>query len=312
MLAGMFSSHMRSAVVALTPCGLLRALLACVVLAGSITAGEAAGGAAPGGAAAGQATITTDLVYGAVGTRQLKFDLALPAAQGPVPLVLSLHGGGWREGSYHMNPVEMRRYTDQGLACASVEYRLSTEARWPAQIQDLHLALSYLAAHGAERGIDPRRVVLLGHSAGGHLALRLGFDPAVPAGIAIRGIVSMDGPTHLGNSTGLSPEKMLTAQLLVQALLGTKDLSDPLFADASPLLWVRPALPPVLLLHGTNDDIVPLSQSESLLSALRRVQVDATLVKGAGGGHEPWKWPAAERDRAFVAVRDFILRVARP
>lgn len=303
MLGGMFSSQTRSSFVALTPCRWLGALLALVVFTGSARAGETA---------AGQATITTDLVYGAVGTRQLKFDLALPAAQGPVPLVLSIHGGGWREGSYHMNPVEMRRYTDQGLACASVEYRLSTEARWPAQIQDLQQALSYIAAHGAERGIDPQRVVLLGHSAGGHLALRLGFDPAVPAGIAIRGIVSMDGPTHLGMSTGLSPEKILTAQLLVQALLGTKDLSDPLYADASPLLWVRPALPPVLLLHGTNDDLVPLSQSECLLAALRRVQVDATLVKGAGGGHEPWKWPAAERDRAVVAVRDFILRVVRP
>nr|BFE80889.1 hypothetical protein GCM10020093_034900 [Planobispora longispora] len=148
------------------------------------------------------------------GFRPLLLDLHLPAAEAhrPVPVVLFLHGGGWRTGSrgrfgpafdsWRESPFDL--LVRAGLAVASIDYRLSGEAVFPAQLHDGKAALRWLRSYGAGLGLDADRVVLWGESAGGHLAALLGLTAGRPE---LEGEVGAPGPaaTVAGSSTGTAP-----------------------------------------------------------------------------------------------------------
>ena len=221
------------------------------------------------------------------GGRPLELDLWLPAS-GPAPLVLFVHGGAWRRGrrddmgprTRHWAPNPFARIAAAGLAVACVDYRLSGEAVFPAQLDDLRAALRWLTLRAAELGVDTGRTVVWGESAGGHLASHLALDTAGPP---LAGAVIWYGPSDLTVPRGpFAPEDPATPEAL---LIGAAPAAVPGLASAgSPLARVHPGAPPFLLVHGERDTMVDHSHSASLAAALR----------GAGARAELWTVPEAD------------------
>ncbi|NYJ08555.1 alpha/beta hydrolase fold domain-containing protein [Petropleomorpha daqingensis] len=243
--------------------------------------------------------------YAAIpGLRPLELDLYLPAgSDGPVPVVVFLHGGGWRIGSRHLagpayrgqTPTPFERVAQAGVAVASVDYRLSGEATFPAQLHDAKAAVRWLRARAGELGIDPERIAAWGESAGGHLAALLGLvrDESLEGAVGITGLSSAVSavaawypPTDLAAvaaDLGVDPHDATTREAL---LLGAPAVDVPeLAAQASPVTHVSPDAPPFLLLHGAADQLIPCVQSERLYSALVEGGVEAELDLYEGADH---------------------------
>ena len=260
--------------------------------------------------------IEADIVYATHGGEDLKLDFIRPAAgDGPFPLVLWIHGGGWRAGSRQDNHQGMRSVAGMGFTAASVTYRLTPKHHFPAQADDVRAALDYLQAHAEKYQIDPNRVVIVGGSAGGHLALLLGMqkDAEGKRARGVRGIVSIAGPTDLVNfhAPDVGNEAMkkaagVTVDELVDDLLGTKDRSAPIAAAASPITYVDKDCPPVFTIHGTDDVVVPFSQAETLHAALKKAGVKESLLPIEGGGHDGATWTEAQRLKMLTDLVGFL------
>lgn len=258
--------------------------------------------------------LETGIVHGRVGERAIHLDFlppTMPAAK-PAPVMVWIHGGGWRAGDRSNNHEGMRGFASMGYAGVSVEYRLSSEATHPAQLDDICSALRWVAAQARARNLDPQRVALIGGSAGGHLALLTGFHGSIPAGMRIRAIVNMAGPTSLSFALSLpSGDAALRGSCgmdsrgLIAALLGTEDRSAKAYGDASPLTWVRPDVPPVMTIQGRDDDIVPPVHAQALHATLRAVGASERLVM-VDGGHDLGSWNKTQRDLAFLGVIGFL------
>jgi acetyl esterase/lipase len=231
-----------------------------------------------------------DIRYGEVlGYRPLELDLYLPLGlEGPVPVVVYVHGGGWQRGSRRDPPPLLDadfydQIAAQGLAVAAIDYRLSGEARFPAPLEDVRAAVSWIRDHAAAYGLDPGRVCLWGDSAGGHLALLAALTGAtVRAAVAWFPVTDLAGmPSDLADAGGvadLGPDSR-EARLLGAPASSVPDLA----RQGSPVTHARADAPPILLLHGTTDDLVPTAQSIRLAEVLRRAgaSVELELVPGA-------------------------------
>lgn len=178
---------------------------------------------------------------------------------------------------------------DRGWVVATASYRLAPGHPWPAQIHDARCSVRHLRARAAEYGGDPERIVVWGHSAGGHLASLLGvtgpeagLDGAGFDGISSRvaGVVSVAAPTDLPSLTG-----NLLLILALVATFGTSDPASPVLAAASPTTWASPGDAPHLLIYGDRDPLIPLSQGVLLRDRLRQAGVPAELVVVRNGGH---------------------------
>jgi acetyl esterase/lipase len=242
-----------------------------------------------------------DLVYSEVlGYRPLELDLYLPEAGEPVPVVVYLHGGGWRRGS-RREPLPVLgasfygRLAAEGFAVAAIDYRLSGEARFPAPLDDVRTAIGWVGEHAADYGLDTGRVFLWGDSAGGHLALLAALTgarvpgPGVP-GSAAQGVVAwfpvtdLAGlPTDMAGAGGVPDHGPESREAL---LLGAPASSVPdLAREASPVSHASAAAPPVLLMHGAADDLVPPAQSIRLAEALSAAGATAELELVPGATH---------------------------
>jgi acetyl esterase/lipase len=249
-------------------------------------------------AGAGSTRLLLGVAYAATpGVRQLEVDLYLPpAGQAPPPLVVFVHGGGWRVGSRHSvgplyqdaDPSPFEQVAQAGVAVASVDYRLSGEATWPAQLHDVKAAVRWLRGRSADLGIDPDRIAAWGESSGGHLAELLGLtgdDPALEGDVGMTGpssavvaVVAWYAPsdlTALPGDLGVDPRDPATREAL---LLGAPAIEVPeRAAQAAPITHVSPGAPPFLLLHGEADRFVPAVQSVRLHTALVEAGVRAEL-----------------------------------
>lgn len=256
-------------------------------------------------------------VYAKVDKEELKFDFYRPSGDGPFPLVICIHGGGWAAGSkgdykdFQMNMAKM------GIASASVQYRFIPKHKFPTQIDDCTNALKFLIAEKAKYKIDPKRVMTMGGSAGGHLALLLGFSTVKDC--EFKGIVNVCGPTDLRNfqstptgDAALKSGVKMNSTELVTALLGTDDKKAKIYETASPITMVRKDCPPVLTLHGSDDDLVPFTQASALHEALKKAGAKETLMKIKGGGHDLGKWPDKERNEAILAAVNFFKEHLKP
>jgi acetyl esterase/lipase len=237
------------------------------------------------------------------GFRPLLLDLTLPPEPGSghggrVPLIVFLHAGGWQQGSRRVagpgfaswSPTLFEKLAVAGFAVASADYRLTGEARWPAQLDDVTAALRWLHRQGPELGLDTARVALMGESAGGHLAALAGLLAGDPerGGGPVSAVVDWRGPAdmrriaaQLGPDAPINPEAPDSWE---SGLLGAPPAAVPdLAADASPITHVHPAAPPFLIVHGTADRFVPCQQSTDLAAALRScgVPVQLELIEGA-------------------------------
>lgn len=239
--------------------------------------------------------IEKDAVYATVNGRALHVDLYVPQFKGPAkpPLVVWIHGGGWVGGNKANPPLMFM--VNQGFALASVEYRFSNVAIYPAQIHDCKAAIRFLRASADKYGYDPKRIGAVGASAGGHLVALLGVGHGEKAlegdegdcldqSSDVQAVCDALGPTDL-----LHYEDCLlkaAADDLINKLLGGMPAQKPDLAKlASPLYFVDPTDPPFLIIHGRIDPLVPVSQAQRLHDALRRAGVKSDLLIDPLGGH---------------------------
>jgi acetyl esterase/lipase len=238
-----------------------------------------------------------DLEYGRGSGRAMLLDLYLPEkAEHSLPLIIWIHGGAWLSGSKDA-PSPALRFIPRGYAVAHVGYRLSQEAKFPAQIHDCKAAVRWLRANASKYNLDPDKFVAWGSSAGGHLVALLGTSGGVAEldgevnnlkqSSRVQAVIDWFGPTdflHIGDfesdirhNAPDSPE----SRLIGGALLDNKDKA----AKASPITYVSKESPPFLIMHGDQDRTVPFNQSELLYDALKKADADVTFVSMKGAGH---------------------------
>lgn len=225
-------------------------------------------------------TIYRDVLFASPGGHDLRMDLYVPTTANPAPVVLWIFGGGWRFGSkgYHVN---VRDLTSVGIAVASIQYRMSGTAVYPAQLEDCRTAVQWLRVNGTRYGIDPERMGASGESAGGHLAALLA---AAEGKSRIQAVCALYPATDL-ISLGRKYAKTFKRGSINKLLVGPIEQKLALAAEASPINHVSAALPPFLIIHGEGDGIVPLEQSKRLFRALADAHVAAHLMVLPGKGH---------------------------
>jgi acetyl esterase/lipase len=262
-----------------------------------------------------------DIVYGPAGAHTL--DLYLPASgQAPAPVIVFVHGGGWAEGDKADGQEKgaldgVRR----GYAVASINYRLSGEAPFPAAILDARAAIRFLRASAKRYGLDRDKFAAWGDSAGGHIVMLLGTAATAPifADVSlgnadqpstVKAVVDWFGPNDFSTmdaefkASGMGKPNKSEAGSFESKFLGKPVTSAPeLVRAANPITYISASCPAVLIQHGDKDDLVPIEQSFALADALKAKlpagQVELDVLKGAGHGGEAFE-SAANLDRVFA------------
>jgi len=238
-----------------------------------------------------------DVEYGRATGTALLLDVSIPDGEGPFPIAILIHGGGWDSGdkagsnvpgngadiSPWFEPLTSARFT-----WFSINYRPSTSQRWPACLEDVQTAIRWVKAHAREFKGDPKRIALFGHSAGGHLAchaaLLAGDDTRVQAVVGFAPVTDLEQDAK--NRDGLSTS--------LQRLFGQPkeitDTSRALLRAHSPINHVTPAAPPFLLIHGDADKTVPFAMTEAFLAKLQATGVRHDLLAIKGGPHSLMAW----------------------
>jgi acetyl esterase/lipase len=234
------------------------------------------------------------------GFRPLLLDLYVPdpaAASGAA--IVYLHGGGWAVGSRRRfgrafaswSPTPLDLLAQAGFVVATVDYRLSGEAQFPAQLHDVKAAIRWVRGNAPQLGVDPSKVLAWGESAGGHLAMLAGLtggmtDPTS----AVCGVVDWYGPMNLLSLSSQhhpdSDKRPDDADSWESSLVGAPLQTDPdRTRRASPISYVDAAAPPIQIHHGTNDTQVPFAQSVEFVDALRNAGGSAELIVVEGSDH---------------------------
>ena len=248
----------------------VRPILLCLLLGGCATFGPARHGE----------TIHANEVYAVRDGKRLHVDLYVPPTKQPAPVIVWIHGGGWKYGDKGYS-LAVRDLTRDGFAIASVQYRLLWGAPWPAQIDDCTDAVAWLRKNGRRYGIDGSRLGVAGESAGGHLAALIGTRQGRPR---VRGVFAMFPPTDLvrmGRRFAHYGRFSIFSQMFDGEIADRRTEA----RAASPLTYVRRNSPPFLLLHGDEDWLVPQEQSELLHDALQKSGVESELLIVNGQGH---------------------------
>lgn len=238
-----------------------------------------------------------DLAFREVDGWRGTLDLYVPGGPGPHPVLLYLHGGGWRMGSKASAAMHAPHWTEMGMAVVAPGYRLVQTAPAPAAVEDAEAAFDWIGAHGAAHGLDASRIVVSGHSAGGLLALVSGWrhTPA-PAGV-----VAWSAHCDL-----LAYHEDRLAQNDPVAWLAESVDPVGLATALSPLSLVRSGLPPTLLIHSDRDPRVPHGAAVRLADALRQASVPSDLITMRSDGHLTQEQPPAEVARGHDATRAFL------
>ncbi|QDU62093.1 Carboxylesterase NlhH [Planctomycetes bacterium Pan216] len=253
-----------------------------------------------------------DLPYAGTENPRQRLDLLLPKtpkSDKPLPVVVFIHGGGWQNGDKRSGVARVAPIVATGsYAGASVGYRLTDEASWPSQIHDCKAAIRWIKANAEKYHLDPERIGVIGTSAGGHLVAMLGTGGDVSAlegelgghtgqDSRVACVVDMYGPADLltmSQGSGAfdhdapnSPESKLVGGPLQE----TKEVA----RDASPTTHVSSSDVPFLIIHGSEDKLVPYHQSEKLHKKLKEAGVSSTLIKVRGGGHGGFRSPEVNK-----------------
>ena len=274
------------------------------------------------------AQILRDIEYARVEDRSIQLDLYLPEDQGPFPVIIWIHGGGWTSGDKDLDPNDPQvRQVGRGYAVASINYRLSQQAKFPAQIEDCKAAVRWLRAHASNYNLDPSRIAVWGSSAGGHLAALLGTSGDVVElegsednrgySSRVNAVVDWFGPTDLlrmsadslpfpcnflDHNSPFSPESLLIGC----AIQTCPDKTD----KANPIKYASADDPPFLIMHGDRDCLVGPQQSRRLFDALTAVGAKATVKFISGAGHGGSQFDEAENRKLVEDFLDENLKVS--
>jgi len=227
-------------------------------------------------------TVARDVTYAIMDGRELKMDVYYPKSRGPWKGLIFIHGGGWSEGD--KSPLAV---VPPGYLVTSINYRLYPDYRFPAMIEDVKCAIRYLRAHAAEYNLNPTRIGLIGHSAGGHLAAlaglvgpEAGWDVGqyLEQSSKVQAVIEISGPTDLTRTFPDWVEELKVSVFGVDGL-----------AASSPFTRARNNAPPFLIVHGEADAVVPVEQAHLLHTALARAgaRVQKIILRNAGHGLEP-------------------------
>lgn len=260
-----------------------RSIIGCLLLAGLSQPSAAA-------------KIVRDVTFATVDASTLKLDLYLPDSGPSLGLIIWVHGGAWKGGS--RAGVEIKDLTSRGWAIASVDYRLSTVARFPAQIHDIKAAIRFLRAHSSDYGYPTAPFIMSGPSAGGHLAALAGVSNDLPAlegsvgentatSSSVQAIVSLYGASNLTTILAQStPHGIAMRVPALELLLGGQPTDLPELARlASPVFQVGANDPPLLLLHGDQDPQMPINQSHELQGAYEALDLPVVFKVMHGSAH---------------------------
>jgi acetyl esterase/lipase len=245
-----------------------------------------------------------DISYIPNGDEAQRLDIYLPekASEKPLPLVVHIHGGGWKGGSKY--PCSLAPMVNRGYVVASIEYRFSQKALFPAQIQDCQAAIRWLRANAKTYNIDPEHVGVVGGSAGGHLSALVATAGGKDAFPKIGGnddqsdrvqcVIDIFGPTNFATVMEQAVNDKNVKNIFAfntpsdpySSLIGVGLNEDKAKTDAvSPVTYVSEDNPPTLILHGTHDTLVPYAQSEELAAVLKAKGVPVWLQTLPGSGH---------------------------
>ncbi|MES2596911.1 MAG: alpha/beta hydrolase [Verrucomicrobiota bacterium] len=252
----------------------------------------------------------TDIEYAHVGDHSLKLDLHRPPLENP-PLIVYIHGGAWRAGTKSDVPVES--LLAQGFAIASVDYRLSTRAQFPAQIHDIKAAIRFLRAKASQFHINASKIGIVGSSAGGHLAALVGVtngDKDLEGKVGehldqssdVACIISLYGASNLQSILYQSTEQGLAMRgPALRLLLGDLPNQKPdLAKQASPVAHLDKADPPLLLIHGDADPQMPPQQSSEFARGYKEAGLTVTYLTLPGSKHGGDEFYDAERTQIMA------------
>ncbi len=208
----------------------------------------------------------------------LSMDIYRPLQVGQYPAIIVLYGGGWRSGSPSLNPEFNRYMAARGYTVFAIDYRHTPRYQFPAQLDDVRAALTFIQQHATEYEIDLNRIALLGRSAGGHLAMLAAYQSHT---LPIRAVVNYYGPFNLAEGYRRPPKPdPLNVRAVLEAFLGgSPDDVPEQYAKASPVSYVKRALPPTLLVHGSRDHIVQVIFAQNMFKRLRAAQSTSVLLE---------------------------------
>ena len=245
--------------------------------------------------------------------QHLQLNLARPTeTTGPLPVVMCIHGGGFRAGHRDGNNALCLKLAQHGFVGVTVSYRLAPKYQFPAAVYDVKAAVRWLRANAAKYQMDPARIGVTGDSAGGHLAQFLGVTAGVGAfegeggnadqSSRVACVVNRYGPSDFTKSYGRSVDAAEVLPLFLGGDLSTARLRH---IRASPLNWVTPDAAPTLILHGTEDKYVAYEQGVWLRDRLQTCGVEGELLTLAGAGHG---FKGADAEKAEQAMFGFFER----
>jgi len=236
------------------------------------------------------ANVQTDIEYGRVGDNRLLLDACAPDGDGPFPVVIIVHGGGWSGGDKQrdITPL-MQPLTSAGFTWFSINYRLAPKNRWPACFEDVQTAIRWVKANAGRYKGDPQRIAILGHSAGGHLVCLAAV--LADASTRVQAVVGLAPVTDFEQDTARRGGVISTS---LQNLLNRPKAPDAqthqLLFDYSPINHVKPGLPPFLLMQGDADKTVPLSMTQSFAAKLKENGDRYDLITVPGAPHAVTAW----------------------
>ena len=263
--------------------------------------------------------ILPNVTYAKASNFELKLDLYLPRDRSrPHATLILFHGGGWVDGQKERNVLYLLPYLEQGWAVINVEYRNGHQAPAPAAVEDTRCALRWITNHAREYSLDASKFVLTGTSAGGHLSLITGMLPAnnvfdrqcvvdggerwntatVPE-LKVAAIVNWFG---IGDVADLLEGP--NAKNYAREWFGSMSQPQQLAKQLSPVNYVRAGLPPIITIHGENDDVAPYSHAVRLHAALDKAGVPNRLVTIKGRKHGGFN--REEMVQSYAAIREFL------
>ena len=257
--------------------------------------------------------VVPNVTYLTASNWEAKLDVYTPTSPGPHPTIVHIHGGGWTGGTKESVVLRALPYLEMGFAVVNVTYRLARVAEAPAAVEDCRCALRWVIQNAKEYGFDTNRLVVMGYSAGGHLALTTGMLPASagldrqcpgPDNLKVAAIVNWYGITDVVDLLDGANTRSYAV-----SWLGSRPDRSEVARRVSPLTYVRKDLPPILTIHGDADPTVPYQHATRLQAAMRAGRRHERARDHSG---RQARWISAGRTAAGDRGRSGILRTARP